>query len=87
MSVVTNPTDVHDDLVFAWVSLQQPYEHRYLSYREPGKLVGKSAGLVIEMLRVRIPAGAAGKFSSSESTLCADSYSVSVPPLCYRSGT
>ena len=34
----------------------------------------------IERLRVRIPAGAAGEFSSPESTLCADSYSVSVPP-------
>ena len=30
--------------------------------------------------RVRIPAGVAGEFSSPESTLCADSYSVSVPP-------
>ena len=34
---------------------------------------------MIESLRVRIPAGAAGEFPSSESTLCADSYSVSVP--------
>ena len=50
-------------------------------------LVGKSAGLVIERLRVRIPAGAAGEFSSPESTLCADSYSVSVPSPRYRSGT
>ena len=32
-----------------------------------------------ETLRVRIPAEAAGEFSSPESTLCADSYSVSVP--------
>ena len=32
-------------------------------------------------MRVRIPAGAAGEFSSPELTLCADSYSVSVPPL------
>ena len=31
---------------------------------------------MIERLRVRIPAGAAGEFSSHESTLCADSYSV-----------
>ena len=31
---------------------------------ESGQLVGKSAGLVIERLRVRIPAGAAGEFSS-----------------------
>ena len=35
---------------------------------------------MIERLRVRIPAGAAGEFSSPESTLCAYSYSVSVPP-------
>ena len=35
---------------------------------------------MIERLRVRIPAGAAGEFSSPVSTLCADSYSVSVPP-------
>ena len=54
---------------------------------EPGKFVGKSAGLVIERLRVRIPAGAAGEFSSTELTLCADYCSVSVPPPCYRSGT
>ena len=30
-------------------------------------------------LRVRVPAGAAGECSSPELTLCADSYSVSVP--------
>ena len=35
---------------------------------------------MIERLRVWIPAGAAGEFSSPEWTLCADSYSVSVPP-------
>ena len=40
---------------------------------EPGWLVGNIAGLLIERLRVRIPAGAAGEFSSPESTLCADS--------------
>ena len=40
--------------------------------------VGKSAGLVIERLRVRIPAGAEREFSSPELTFCADSYSVSV---------
>ena len=43
-------------------------------------LVGENAGLVIERLRVRIPAGAAGEFSSPELTLSAVSYSVSVPP-------
>ena len=40
-----------------------------------------------ERLRVRIPAEAAGEFSSPESTLYAESYSVSVPSPCYRSGT
>ena len=35
---------------------------------------------MIERLRVRVPAGAAGDFSSPELTLCADSYSVSIPP-------
>ena len=34
--------------------------------REPGQLVGQGAGLVIEQLRVRIPARAAGEFSSPE---------------------
>ena len=46
-----------------------------------------STGLVIERLRVRIPAVVVGEFSSPESTLCADSYSMSIPPLSYRSGT
>ena len=32
------------------------------------------------LVRARIPAGAAREFSSPESALCADSYSVSVPP-------
>ena len=35
---------------------------------------------VLEMFRVRIPAGAAEECSPPESTLCADSYSVCVPP-------
>ena len=34
---------------------------------------------MIERLQVRIPAGTAGEFSSPQSTLCADPYSVSVP--------
>ena len=38
----------------------------------------------MERSRVRIPTGAAGEFSSPGSTLCSDSYSVSVPPPCYR---
>ena len=54
---------------------------------KPGWLVGKSARLVIERLRVWIPAGAAGEFSSPELTLCANSYSVSVPLPCYCSDT
>ena len=37
-------------------------------------LSGYSAGLVIERSRVRIPAGAAGEFSSPWSTFSADSY-------------
>ena len=43
---------------------------------------------MIERLRVRIPAGAGGgNVSSTESTLCADTYSAPVLPPCYRSGT
>ena len=33
------------------------------------------------------PGRSGGRISSSESTLGADSYSVSVPPPCYSSGT
>ena len=47
---------------------------------EPGWLVGKSARFMIEKLRVWIPAGVAGEFSSPELILCADSYSASIPP-------
>ena len=36
--------------------------------------VVRARGLVIERSRVRIPAGAAGEFSSPGSTFCADSY-------------
>ena len=36
--------------------------------------VVRGAGLLIERSRVRIPAGAAGEFSSPGSTFCADSY-------------
>ena len=39
---------------------------------------------MIEMFRVRVAAGAAGEISSQELTLCADSYSMSLPPQCYR---
>ena len=53
--------------------------------RPPCGGCGKSAGLVIERLRVRILAGAAGDFSSPVLTLCADSYSVSaLPPVLPR---
>ena len=63
------------------MSLFCMYRVVYKALLIPGWLVGKkSARLVIERLRVRIPAGAAGEFSSPESTLCAESYSVSVPP-------
>ena len=41
---------------------------------------------MIKRLQVPIPAGVAGKLSSSELTLCADSSSVSVPLLYYCSG-
>ena len=40
--------------------------------RHPHPSTGKSARLVTERLRVRIPKGAAGECSSAESTLCAD---------------
>ena len=40
---------------------------------------------VLERLKGRILAGAAGKFSSPELTLCADSYLVSVRSPCYHS--
>ena len=36
--------------------------------------------LVIERLKVQVPAGMVEECSSPELTLCADSYSVSVPP-------
>ena len=67
------------------VGLSAAQYHLYVICRD--SFVGKSAGLVIERLRVRIPAGEAGEFSSPELTLCADSYSVSFTPPCYRSGT
>ena len=54
--------------------------HMLCLYSGDSLLVRAPAGLVIERLRVRIPAGAAGEFSSPESTLCAASYSVFVLP-------
>ena len=42
----------------------------------------RRAGLVIERSRVRIPAGAAGEFSSPGSTFCADShFGISCTPV------
>ena len=54
----------------------------WLHYSSFGSTI-RRARLVIERLQVQIPAGAAGEFSSSDLTLCADSYLVSIPPLCY----
>ena len=51
------------------------------------RCVGKGAGLMIERLRVQIPAGAVGVFSSPELTLCADSNSVFISLPCYHNGT
>ena len=59
---------------------QHPQEqhHPFLSecaaFGERGWLSGQSVGLVIERSLVRVPAGAAGEFSSPGSTFCADSY-------------
>ena len=81
---------VHDTSLTVTTNKQKhPYPlTRYCRKHSDAKYaVGKNAGLVIERLRVRIPAGAAGEFSSSELTLCANSHSVSVPPRCYRSDT
>ena len=47
---------------------------------------GPSARLMIKWLHIQIPAENTREFSSPESTLCADSYLVSISPLCYRSG-
>ena len=43
--------------------------------------------LVIERLRVQVPAGAVEEFSSPELTFYADSCSMSIPTPCCRSGT
>ena len=60
-------------------------EPHFLHSQQDSLLV--SAGLMIKRLRVRVPARVVGEFSSPESTLCADSHSVSVLPPCYCSGT
>ena len=72
--------------IHSFISRDLGYD-MYVINREPGLLVGNSVGLTIERLRVRIPAGAAGEFSSPELTPCTDSYSVSVQPPGYRSST
>ena len=48
------------------------------SHRAPDTFI-QIAGLVIEGLRVRVPAGAAGGFKSPELTFCAEYHSVSFP--------
>ena len=71
------------------MSLFCMYRVVYKALLIPGWLVGKkSARLVIERLRVRIPAGAAGEFSSPElvNFLCRLLFGVRSTP-CYRSGT
>ena len=49
--------------------MRAKHKSSYHKWRR-GLLAGKSAGLMIERLRVRIPAGAAGEFSSPKSTVC-----------------
>ena len=51
-----------------------------------GMACRQSAGLVTKRLGIWIKTGEVGEFSPPALTLCADFYSVSVPPLCYRSG-
>ena len=80
----SNLTPVSHSLLFLPLSLCFPLLS--FVYGDPGKLVGKSAGLVIGRLQVQIMAGVVGEFSSPELTLCVDSYSVSVPPQCSGSG-
>ena len=58
----------------------------YLYSQDSLFIVGKSARLMIERLWVRAPAGVVEEFSSPESALCADAYSMSIPPLCFHSG-
>ena len=74
----------HQELLQRHSPIQCTLLNRWAPLGRSGQLVGKSTGLVIERLPGRIPAGAAGEFSSPELTLCIDSYSVSVPPPCYR---
>ena len=50
-------------------------------------LLVRAPDYLFKRLRVRNLAGAAGEFSFPGLTFCADSYSMSAPPPCYRSGT
>ena len=79
---------VHKLATFAHHEINVTTEDRTDGYvcSGAGMTCWQSAGLVIERLRVRIPAGAMGIFSP-ELPLYADSYSVSVTLRCYRSGT
>ena len=52
----------------------------------PVQPFGKSAGLVIERLRVRVPTGAAGEFSPPELIFCADSLFGARSTSSYRRG-
>ena len=49
--------------------------------------VDKRARLVIGRSQVRFSTEAARELSAPELTFCADSFSMPVPPPCYRSGT
>ena len=74
----------HDQLIFTSCSADSainPHTHR------SGEAKWHSDGLGFERSRVRVPAGAAGEFSSLEATFRADSHFDIVPPPCYRSNT
>ena len=75
---------IHNVLLYAYIHNVHPHLHLQCP---AGTAFWQSTGLVIERLRVRIPAETAREFSSPELTLCADSYLVSIQTPCYRSGT
>ena len=56
-----------------------------LSFREPNSLLVERRTRDQKVASFN-PAKSSGECSSPELTLCADSYSVSVPPPCYHSG-
>ena len=66
--------------VSSFFKLRPEMTHVVDSTLRSGIVCWSKHGLVIERLRVRIPAGVAGEFSSPKLTLCANPYSVSVPP-------